>query len=184
MDLENNELKPLPALDRFDMIIVAVGERAMESGEARSKVDINIHRNQQLLVKQLKEKSNKPVVALIMGGRPLIFSDMEPYADAILMTWWLGSEAGNSVADILTGKYNPSGKLPVTFPKQVGQCPIYYNQKRTGRPWVPNNLYVSGYCDETALPAYPFGFGLSYTQFEIDTPVLEKEKYFLTNLLR
>lgn len=183
-DLENNELKPLPTLDRFDMIIVAVGERAMESGEARSKVDINIHKNQQLLVKQLKEKSNKPVVALIMGGRPLIFSDMEPYADGILMTWWLGSEAGNSVADVLTGKYNPSGKLPVTFPKQVGQCPIYYNQKRTGRPWIPNNLYVSGYCDETALPAYPFGFGLSYTQFEIDTPVLEKEKYFLTNLLR
>ena len=183
-DLENNELKPLPALDRFDMIIVAVGERAMESGEARSKVDINIHRNQQLLVKQLKEKSNKPVVALIMGGRPLIFSDMEPYADAILMTWWLGSEAGNSVADILTGKYNPSGKLPVTFPKQVGQCPIYYNQKRTGRPWVPNNLYVSGYCDETALPAYPFGFGLSYTQFEIDTPVLEKEKYFFNEPIK
>lgn len=149
-DLENNELKPLPALDRFDMIIVAVGERAMESGEARSKVDINIHKNQQLLVKQLKEKSNKPVVALIMGGRPLIFSDMEPYADGILMTWWLGSEAGNSVADVLTGKYNPSGKLPVTFPKQVGQCPIYYNQKRTGRPWIPNNLYVSGYCDETS----------------------------------
>ena len=183
-DLENNELKPLPALDRFDMIIVAVGERAMESGEARSKVDINIHKNQQLLVKQLKEKSNKPVVALIMGGRPLIFSDMEPYADGILMTWWLGSEAGNSVADVLTGKYNPSGKLPVTFPKQVGQCPIYYNQKRTGRPWVPNNLYVSGYCDETALPAYPFGFGLSYTQFEIDTPVLEKEKYFFNEPIK
>ena len=183
-DLENNELKPIPALDRFDMIIVAVGERAMESGEARSKVDINIHKNQQLLVKQLKEKSNKPVVALIMGGRPLIFSDMEPYADGILMTWWLGSEAGNSVADVLTGKYNPSGKLPVTFPKQVGQCPIYYNQKRTGRPWIPNNLYVSGYCDETALPAYPFGFGLSYTQFEIDTPVLEKEKYFFNEPIK
>lgn len=183
-DLENNELKPLPALDRFDMIIVAVGERAMESGEARSKVDINIHKNQQLLVKQLKEKSNKPVVALIMGGRPLIFSDMEPYADGILMTWWFGSEAGNSVADVLTGKYNPSGKLPVTFPKQVGQCPIYYNQKRTGRPWIPNNLYVSGYCDETALPAYPFGFGLSYTQFEIDTPVLEKEKYFFNEPIK
>ena len=183
-DLENNELKPLPTLDRFDMIIVAVGERAMESGEARSKVDINIHKNQQLLVKQLKEKSNKPVVALIMGGRPLIFSDMEPYADGILMTWCLGSEAGNSVADVLNGKYNPSGKLPVTFPKQVGQCPIYYNQKRTGRPWIPNNLYVSGYCDETALPAYPFGFGLSYTQFEIDTPVLEKEKYFFNEPIK
>ena len=183
-DLENNELKPLPTLDRFDMIIVAVGERAMKSGEERSKVDINIHKNQQLLVKQLKEKSNKPVVALIMGGRPLIFSDMEPYADGILMTWWLGSEAGNSVADVLTGKYNPSGKLPVTFPKQVGQCPIYYNQKRTGRPWIPNNLYVSGYCDETALPAYPFGFGLSYTQFEIDTPVLEKEKYFFNEPIK
>lgn len=64
------------------------------------------------------------------------------------------------------------------------QCPIYYNQKRTGRPWIPNNLYVSGYCDETALPAYPFGFGLSYTQFEIDTPVLEKEKYFFNEPIK
>lgn len=182
-DLETNELKNLPDMRNFDLVIVAVGERAMESGEAKSKVDINVHENQQLLVRNLKVKTNKPVVTLLMGGRPLIFSDLEPFSDAILMTWWLGTEAGNSIADVLTGKYNPSGKLPMTFPRHVGQCPIYYNHKSTGRPWYPNGNYVTGYMDETVLPAYPFGFGLSYTTFEIGNPVLDKEKYNIGDTL-
>lgn len=176
-DLETNELKPLPDFSEYDVIIVSVGERAMESGEAKSKVDININANQQLMVKQIKEKAGKPVITLVMGGRPLIFSDMEPYADAILMTWWLGTEAGNSIADVLTGKYNPSGKLPMTFPRHVGQCPLYYNHKSTGRAWVPNNLWVSGYMDESVKPAYVFGYGLSYTTFEIAAPVMSKKEY-------
>ena len=129
------------------------------------------------MVKQIKEKAGKPVITLVMGGRPLIFSDMEPYADAILMTWWLGTEAGNSIADVLTGKYNPSGKLPMTFPRHVGQCPLYYNHKSTGRAWVPNNLWVSGYMDESVKPAYVFGYGLSYTTFEIAAPVMSKKEY-------
>lgn len=178
-DLETNELKALPDLRSFDLIIAAVGERAMESGEAKSKVDINVSANQQAMVRQLKEQSNKPLVTLVMGGRPLIFSQMEPYADAILMTWWLGSEAGHSVADVLTGRYNPSGKLPVTFPRHVGQCPIYYNPKSTGRAWSPNSSYVSGYVDETVLPAYAFGYGLSYTTFEISEPVMSQKEYTL-----
>ena len=176
-DLETNELKPLPDFSEYDVIIVSVGERAMESGEAKSKVDININANQQLMVKQIKEKAGKPVITLVMGGRPLIFSDMEPYADAILMTWWLGTEAGNSIADVLTGKYNPSGKLPMTFPRHVGQCPLYYNHKSTGRAWAPNNPWVSGYMDESVKPAYVFGYGLSYTAFEIAAPVMSKKEY-------
>lgn len=174
-DLETNELKPLPDFSEYDVIIVSVGERAMESGEAKSKVDININANQQLMVKQIKEKAGKPVITLVMGGRPLIFSDMEPYADAILMTWWLGTEAGNSIADVLIGKYNPSGKLPMTFPRHVGQCPLYYNHKSTGRAWAPNNPWVSGYMDESVKPAYVFGYGLSYTTFEIAAPVMSKK---------
>ena len=176
-DLETNELKPLPDFSEYDVIIVSVGERAMESGEAKSKVDININANQQLMVKQIKEKAGKPVITLVMGGRPLIFSDMEPYADAILMTWWLGTEAGNSIADVLTGKYNPSGKLPMTFPRHVGQCPLYYNHKSTGRAWAPNNPWVSGYMDESVKPVYVFGYGLSYTTFEIAAPVMSKKEY-------
>ena len=176
-DLETNELKPLPDFSEYDVIIVSVGERAMESGEAKSKVDININANQQLMVKQIKEKAGKPVITLVMGGRPLIFSDMEPYADAILMTWWLGTEAGNSIADVLTGKYNPSGKLPMTFPRHVGQCPLYYNHKSTGRAWAPNNPWVSGYMDESVKPAYVFGYGLSYKTFEIAAPVMSKKEY-------
>ena len=176
-DLETNELKPLPDFSEYDVIIVSVGERAMESGEAKSKVDININANQQLMVKQIKEKAGKPVITLVMGGRPLIFSDMEPYADAILMTWWLGTEAGNSIADVLTGKYNPSGKLQMTFPRHVGQCPLYYNHKSTGRAWAPNNPWVSGYMDESVKPAYVFGYGLSYTTFEIAAPVMSKKEY-------
>ena len=176
-DLETNELKPLPDLSGYDVVIVSVGERAMDSGEAKSKVDISINANQQLMVKQIKEKAGKPVVTLVMGGRPLVFSDMEPYTDAILVTWWLGTEAGNSIADVLTGSYNPSGKLPITFPRHVGQCPIYYNHKSTGRAWTPNNPWVSGYMDESVKPAYAFGYGLSYTTFEIAAPVISKKEY-------
>ncbi len=176
-DYRTNLIKNLPGLSGFDAIIVAVGEKGTESGEAKSKVDINIHSGQQQLVKQLKEESGKPVIALVMGGRPLVFSDMEPYADAILITWWLGVEAGNSIADIVTGKYNPSAKLPMTFPRHSGQCPIYYNYKSTGRPWSKDNQYTSKYIDEDVRPAYAFGYGLSYTTFEISAPVLSKKQY-------
>lgn len=176
-DLDSNELKPLPDLAGYDLIVVSVGERAAESGEGKSKVNINVNADQQQLVRQLKERSKKPVVALVMGGRPLIFKDMEPYADAILFTWWLGSEAGNAIADVLTGQYNPSGKLPMTFPRNVGQCPIYYNHKSTGRPWSPNLSWATRYIDESVLPAYAFDYGLSYTTFDISAPVLTKKQY-------
>lgn len=128
------------------------------------------------MVKELKSLGKK-VIVLLMGGRPMIFNEMTPYADAILLTWWLGTEAGNSIADVLSGKYNPSGKLPMTFPRHIGQIPIYYNYKNTGRPESKNKGYTCCYQDIDFEPAYPFGYGLSYTQFEISAPQLECNTY-------
>lgn len=178
-DLNTNELRTIPDLKDYDLIIVAIGERSTESGEAKSKVDINVNLQQQELVKIIKESAKKPVVALVMGGRPLVFDRMEPFADAILFTWWLGIEAGNSIADVLSGKYNPSAKLVMTFPHHVGQCPMYYNYKSTGRPWAGKTHFTVGYIDMTNHPAYPFGYGLSYTRFKITPPIMAKDRYHL-----
>ncbi len=183
-DLKTNELRELPALGAFDAIIAVVGERGTQSGEAKSKTDITLDSRQQQLVRQLKERSGKPVAVLLMGGRPQVFGDMEPYADAILVGWWPGSEAGNAVADVLTGRWNPSGKLPMTFPRRTGQCPLYYNTKSTGRPYQRGNQWTSGYIDTEPLPAYPFGYGLSYTTFEIGTPELSQQKYNMADTIR
>lgn len=175
-DLETNELKlagALRAAAQADVVVVAVGERYFYSGEAKSRADINIPATHQQLVRELK-KSGKRVIVLLMGGRPMIFNEMEPAADAILLTWWLGTEAGNAIADVLAGDYNPSGKLPMTFPAHVGQIPIYYNYKSTGRPESKQKGYTCCYQDIDFEPAYPFGYGLSYTTFEIGEPVLAK----------
>ena len=178
-DLETNELKLGKALQvarQADVVVIAVGERYFSSGEAKSKADINIPQTHQQLVRELKQ-TGKKVIVLLMGGRPMIFNEMEPYADAILLTWWLGTEAGNAVADVLAGDYNPSGKLPMTFPLHVGQIPIYYNYKSTGRPESKAKGYTCCYQDIDFEPAYPFGYGLSYTTFEISEPVLLKNNY-------
>lgn len=175
-DLETNELKlagALRAAAQADVVVVAVGERYFYSGEAKSRADINIPATHQQLVRELK-KSGKRVIVLLMGGRPMIFNEMEPAADAILLTWWLGTEAGNAIADVLAGDYNPSGKLPMTFPAHVGQIPIYYNYKSTGRPESKQKGYTCCYQDIDFEPAYPFGYGLSYTTFETGEPVLAK----------
>lgn len=178
-DLETNELKlsgALEAAKKSDIVIVAVGERYFNSGEAKSKADISIPDSHQTLVASLKSVGKK-VVVLLMGGRPMIFNEMEPYADAILLTWWLGTEAGNSIADVLSGDYNPSGKLPMTFPAHIGQIPIYYNYKSTGRPESKEKGYTCCYQDIDFEPAYPFGYGLSYTTFDIGIPELSKQQY-------
>lgn len=179
-DLENNQLNLSEAkrvAETADVVIVGVGERAHQSGEARSMAHLDVPAQHQRLVKELKEMGKK-VVVLVMGGRPLIFNEMEPYADAILMTWWLGTEAGNSIADVLSGDYNPSGKLPMTFPATIGQVPIYYNHKNTGRPSQSGVMsYTCGYLDQDFHPAYAFGYGLSYTTFEISEPVMTKAVY-------
>lgn len=184
-DLETNELqlpKAVSAARQADVVIVAVGERYFHSGEAKSRADINIPATHQKLVKELKQ-TGKSVIVLLMGGRPMIFNEMEPYADAILLTWWLGTEAGNAIADVMAGNYNPSGKLPMTFPLHVGQLPIYYNYKNTGRPESKNKGYTCCYQDIDFEPAYPFGYGLSYTTFEIDKPVLAKETFHMDEVV-
>ena len=180
-DLATNELHLMDARNaamQSDVVIVAVGERFENSGEAKSRADINIHPNHQLLVKELK-KTGKNVVVLLMGGRPMIFNEMTPHADAILLTWWLGTEAGNAIADVLAGDYNPSGKLPMTFPAHVGQIPIYYNYKNTGRPENKEIGYSCRYQDIDFEPAYPFGYGLSYTDFLISEPVVKDSVFSL-----
>lgn len=180
-DLVTNELhltEARKAALQSDVVIVAVGERFENSGEAKSRADISIHPNHQLLVRELK-KTGKNVVVLLMGGRPMIFNEMTPYADAILLTWWLGTEAGNAIADVLSGDYNPSGKLPMTFPAHVGQIPIYYNYKSTGRPENKKVDYSCRYQDIDFEPAYPFGYGLSYTNFLISEPMVEDSVFSL-----
>ena len=180
-DLETNRLmldEALRVASGCDIVVVAVGERYYNSGEAKSRADISIPYEHQELVRRLKG-TGKKVVVLLMGGRPMIFDDMEPYSDAIILTWWLGTEAGNSIADVLSGDYNPSAKLPMTFPAHVGQIPVYYNYKSTGRPESKDRGYTCCYQDIDFEPAYPFGFGLSYTEFNISEPVLDKKQWVM-----
>ncbi|MBK6948830.1 MAG: glycoside hydrolase family 3 C-terminal domain-containing protein [Haliscomenobacter sp.] len=148
-----------------EAIVVAVGESADMSGEAASRSDITLPGVQEELVKALVA-TGKPVVVVLMNGRPLAIPWIAENAPAILETWFLGTQAGHAIADVLFGDYNPSGKLTVTFPRNAGQIPIFYNAKNTGRPMDPQDKYTSKYLDVSNTPLYPFGFGLSYSKFE------------------
>jgi beta-glucosidase len=149
-----------------DVVILSIGERRDMSGEAKSRSNLNIPGVQEELLKELLA-TGKQVVVLINAGRPLVFNYTADNAPAILYTWWLGSEAGNAISDVLFGDYNPSAKLPMSFPREVGQVPIYYNHFNTGRPAKNDSdvHYRSAYTDLSIYPKYEFGFGLSYTQF-------------------
>ncbi len=149
-----------------DVIILSIGEKRDMSGEARSRSKIGIPGVQEDLFKELLA-TGKPIVVLINAGRPLVFNFIAGHANAILYTWWLGSEAGNAIADVLFGDYNPSAKLAITFPRSVGQIPIYYSHFNTGRPATgdANHHQNSSYLDESIFPEYAFGYGLSYTSF-------------------
>src|SRR6185295_8691824 len=114
-----------------------------------------------------------PVVVVLMNGRPLTIPEIDLKATAILETWFAGTEAGNAIADVLYGDYNPSGKLTATFPRSVGQIPIYYSMKNTGRPYDAKNKYTSKYLDIPNTPLYPFGYGLSYTQFKYSEIIIK-----------
>ncbi|MGI9137931.1 MAG: glycoside hydrolase family 3 N-terminal domain-containing protein [Sediminibacterium sp.] len=162
--------------EQSDVVILSIGEKRDMSGEARSRSNINIPGVQEELLKVLVA-TGKPVVVLINAGRPLVFNYTAKNATAILYTWWLGSEAGNAIADVLFGDYNPSAKLPMTFPVSVGQIPIYYNHFNTGRPAFDDNnhIYNSSYIDESIFPKFPFGFGLSYTNFTYSNLVLSNK---------
>jgi beta-glucosidase len=159
--------------NQADVIIAAVGEPAAWSGEATSRTDISIPETQKNLLKALKA-TGKPLVVVIFSGRPLTLVWEDANFDAIIEAWHGGTQAGNAVADILFGDINPAGKLTATFPRSVGQIPIYYNHKNTGRPENPKDKYTTKYIDSPNEPLYPFGYGLSYTTFEYGEISLSK----------
>ena len=144
--------------------ILVLGERGDMSGEAASRSSLGLPGVQQRLLEAVAA-TGKPIVLVLMNGRPLILEWASDHVPAIVETWFLGVEAGNATADVLFGDVNPSGRLPVTFPRVLGQVPLYYNHHNTGRPPDVNNKYSSKYIDVPVTPRYPFGFGLSYTTF-------------------
>ncbi|MES2277565.1 MAG: beta-glucosidase BglX [Bacteroidota bacterium] len=160
---------------KADVVIMALGESFDMSGESKSRANIELPGDQEKLFEAV-QRTGKPVIVTLMGGRPMIFNQIADKARAILYTWWLGSEAGNAMADVIFGKYNPSGKLPISFPRSMGQIPIFYSQTNTGRPYnnEPNKLYLSSYIDESNSPRYAFGYGLSYTAFSYSNLQLDK----------
>jgi beta-glucosidase len=158
---------------KADVIVAALGEAAAWSGEASSLTNIGLQKPQQDLLKALLA-TGKPVVLVLINGRPLTLPWEKQHVNAILEAWAGGSEAGNAIADIIFGNFNPSGKLTTSFPDNVGQIPLYYNHKNTGRPMQPENKFSSKYLDSPNDPAFPFGYGLSYTNFEYSDIRLDK----------
>jgi beta-glucosidase len=157
--------------NKADVIVLAIGESAEMSGESSSRTEITIPQSQVDLLNELK-KTGKPIAMVLYTGRPLALTNVKDTPDAILNAWFAGSEAGNAISDVLFGKVNPSGKLPMTFPRSLGQVPIYYNAKNTGRPLSQDKVdkcvyerFRSNYMDECNTPLYPFGYGLSYSKF-------------------
>lgn len=152
---------------KSDVVIMTLGEGHAMSGEAKSRSNLHFSGVQEDLLKEIA-KTGKPIILMINAGRPLVFDWAADNISTIAYTWWLGTEAGNSIADVLFGTVNPSGKLPMTFPRTEGQIPVYYNHYNTGRP-AKNNTdrnYVSAYIDLDNDPKFPFGYGLSYTNFK------------------
>lgn len=161
-----------------DVVIAVLGEASESSGESSSLTDISIPSTQVNLLKALKA-TGKDVVVVLLSGRPLVLKEILPYSDAIVNAWFPGSEAGLAVADVLYGDVNPSGKLSMTFPQNVGQIPIYYSHKNTGRPLEEGEWFQkfkTNYLDVTNAPEFPFGFGLSYTNFKYDNLKLSSDK--------
>lgn len=157
-----------------DIVIACVGEMGYNCGESRSVANIGLPGNQEEFLKTLKI-NNKPVVMVLFNSRPLVFEWASANLDAVVVAWQPGYETGNGLADVLTGKTNFSGRLPMTFPRNLGQVPLYYNQLRTGRPQEKfGTLWTSGYLDSEVTPAYPFGFGLSYSNVEYSDIRIEK----------
>ncbi len=165
----------LQTADKADIIVAVLGESSTWSGEASSMTDIGIQKTQKNLLKALLA-TGKPVVLVLINGRPMTIAWEDSNVDAILEAWKGGAEAGNAIATILFGDYNPSGKLTTTFPLSVGQIPLYYNHLNTGRPMDPNNKFTSKYLDCPNDPLYPFGYGLSYTTFDYSDINLSKNQ--------
>ncbi len=176
-DSKDGFAEAVAVANQADVVILSIGEKRDMSGEAKSRSNLRLPGVQEELIKAI-QATGKPIVVLINAGRPLIFNYTADTVPAILYTWWLGTEAGNAIADVLFGDYNPSGKLPMSFPREEGQIPIYYNHFNTGRPAANETAtnYVSAYTDLKNSPKFPFGFGLSYTTFDYSDLKLSKNK--------
>jgi len=161
------------AANKADVAVVFLGQSFAMTGEATSMSNISLPQNQRQLLHALKN-TGKPIVLVLMNGRPLTLSWENENMEGILETWYGGTRSGDAIADVLFGKYNPSGKLTMTFPRNVGQIPIYYAEKNTGRPASPTDKYTSKYLDVPNTPLYPFGYGLSYTTFSYSNISLNK----------
>jgi len=166
----------IAAARRADVVVLALGENAGMTGEAASRTSISLPGVQTELLREIR-KVGKPVVLVLFNGRPLALEAESALSDAVLEAWFPGSAGGGPVADVLFGRFNPSGKLPISFPRNVGQVPIYYSFKNTGRPFdpeKPTEKYHSAYLDAPNSPLYSFGYGLSYTTFECSAPKLDR----------
>lgn len=165
------------AAKNADVVVMVLGEIGFQTGEGRSRTDLNLPGLQQELLEEIYTV-NSNIVLVLNNGRPLTIPWAAEKIPAIVEAWHLGTQAGNAVAQVLYGDYNPSGKLPVSFPRNVGQCPIYYNNYSTGRPKnVDNNVFWSHYTDVEKTPQFPFGFGLSYTTFEYKNLQINKSAF-------
>ncbi|MBL7809551.1 MAG: beta-glucosidase BglX [Saprospiraceae bacterium] len=177
MCTEKDYSAAINATREADLVIACLGERGLDCGESRCVSSLNLPRDQERIL-SITGRLNKPIVAVLFNSRPLVFDWATQNIPAILVAWQPGFETGNALADVLTGKVNPSGKLPVTFPKNLGQVPLYYNHLNTGRPQQQQGqMWTSGYLDSPVTPAYPFGFGLSYSQFNYSNMKLTKPQY-------
>jgi beta-glucosidase len=157
---------------------MVLGEHGLQSGEGRSRTDIGLPGVQQELLEEVY-KVNPNIVLVLNNGRPLAIPWADKHIPAIVEAWHLGTQAGHAIAQVLYGDYNPSGKLPMTFPRHIGQLPIYYNYKNTGRPVMnePESVFWSHYMDQPNTPLYPFGYGLSYTQFAYTNMTLSSNSF-------
>ncbi len=173
----------IEAARKADVVVLALGEGAFQSGEGRSQADIGLKGLQNELLREV-QAANPNVVVVLTAGRPLVIDWMAENVKAIVNAWLLGSEAGHAIADVLFGDHNPSGKLPAVFPRHVGQLPLYYARKNTGRPGPQEGPFWSHYTDVSNEPLYPFGFGLSYTTFEYSAPQLSANEIASGETLR
>lgn len=163
---------------KVKVVVMVLGEHGLQTGEGRSRLDLGLPGLQQELLEEVY-KVNKNIVLVLTNGRPLAIPWAAEHIPAIVETWHLGSQSGNAIAQVLYGDYNPSGKLPMSFPRSSSQAPIYYNHKNTGRPTMnePNSVFWSHYIDEKNDALFPFGYGLSYTNFEYSNFKIDKDSF-------
>ena len=181
VDKEKDLEEALKAASKSEVVVMALGEHYLQSGEGGSRTEISLEQAQVNLIEKVKELG-KPIVLVLFNGRPLVLTNVVDKVDAIIEAWFPGTEGGRAVSDVLFGDYNPSGRLTMSFPRRVGQVPLHYNEFNTGRPVktsIHNSRFTSRYIDVENTPLYPFGYGLSYTKFEYGDIKISSDK--LTN---